>query len=198
MIAGLDPFAGGPSSGPVAATTLDLVLGGVRQDRATGRGSAFLGRSGQPQQVFAVGEEVAPGVRLAGIGFDHVLLDQGGQRTQLFLDQSTPAAAAAPSAAAAPPAPALAPIPQAARELASEFQATPRIEAGTVTGYAVAPGGSGERFRALGLREGDVVVAVDGRPVASLGADDLRAGIGADSAMLEVERGGQRVNVRAR
>jgi general secretion pathway protein C len=181
----------------VAVATADLTLAGVRLDRATGRGSAILGPPGQPQQVFRVGEEVAPGVRLTGVAFDHVTLDQGGRAAQLFMDQSAPAAPGVPAAAALAPAPAPPAMAAAARELMQDVEAVPRLEGGVVTGYALEPSGAGERFRALGLQPGDVLVAVDGRPVQALGAGDLQA-IGSEGAVLQVERNGQRVSLRAR
>lgn len=193
---GLDPFAGGrAASGPVMVATLDLVLAGVRLDRATGRGAAILGKPGQPQLVVRVGEAVAPGVRLAAVAFDHVTLDQGGRLSELYMDQSAPAAAVAPVAPAAVlPPPALA---AAARNLGQEIEATPRLEGGVVTGYALGPNGGGDRFRSLGLQPGDVLVAVDGRPVQQLGPADV-AGIGSEGAELQIERDGRRVTLRAR
>src|SRR5688572_20128375 len=61
-----DPFfrlsAGG---GPAVVTGLNLKLHGVREDRATGRGSAIIALPDGTQRSFGVGEEIMPGVRLA-------------------------------------------------------------------------------------------------------------------------------------
>jgi len=113
-----DPFfrqaPGAPGAGgtaPVVVTSLDIRLYGVTANRATGGGSAIIGRANGPQRVFMVGEEIMPGVVLTGIGFDHVTISRGGASEQLYLDQ-TPAAAG--SQGTAPAAPVVQPTPMVA------------------------------------------------------------------------------------
>jgi len=107
-----DPFfrlAG--AGGPMAVTGLNLRLYGVREDRATGRGSAIIGLPDGTQNSYAVGEEIMPGVTLAAVGFDHVTISRAGVMEQIFLDQSQPAAVAGVPAPpqGAPPPPVIAP-----------------------------------------------------------------------------------------
>lgn len=188
-----DPFTrGAVDPDPVRVASVGLTLHGVRQDRATGRGAAILGRPGGEQASFVVGEEVAPGIVLAGIGFDHVVLDQAGERSQLFLDQSVPATAVAPAPPAAPA------NTEAARELLAGVEVTPRIEGGRVAGYALRAAGSGEVFRRAGFEPGDVLVSVAGQPVGAIGDPAaLAAELGAGAATtVEVERDGRRVSLR--
>lgn len=124
--ADFDPFfrlAPG-ASGPVTVTSLDLSLHGVRQDRATGRGSAIVGTPDGRQRSFAVGDEIMPGVVLKQVEFDSVTITRDGRDEQLFMDQSgdapvvgpgAPGAEAGPPPREAPPAPppgASAPPPQ--------------------------------------------------------------------------------------
>src|SRR3546814_11943081 len=51
-------------SGPMVVTSLDLKLFGVRENRATGRGSAIVGTPAGEQRSFAVGAEIVPGLLL--------------------------------------------------------------------------------------------------------------------------------------
>ena len=173
-LASFDPFFRlQGDSGPATVTSLQLTLFGTRIDEAQGGGSAILAGADGVQNSVAVGEEVAPGVRLKAVAFDHVTLDRGGTEEDLFLDQSksvqpvaTPAAA--PSGAAAPlPAGAGVPVGQ----LRSEIGFIPRIDGGRLNGLVVRSQGTGAAFRQAGLREGDVVTSIAGRPVT--GADDL-------------------------
>lgn len=106
-----DPFfrqAPGAAAAPVVVTSLNLRLSGVREDRATGRGTAFITLADGTQQMFVVGEEIEPGVVLTAVRFDHVTITRGGAAEQLYLDQSpagaTPGASGASGAPAAPPA----------------------------------------------------------------------------------------------
>jgi general secretion pathway protein C len=103
LFGSFDPFfrlSGGNS--PTVVTSLNLKLFGVREDRASGRGSAIIGTANGQQRSFAVGEEIVPGVTLTAVGFDNVTISRSGTPEQLFLDQSTSARTVAPTGAAAP------------------------------------------------------------------------------------------------
>ena len=201
-----DPFfrlQGG--GGPAVVTGLNLQLFGVREDRATGRGSAIVGLPDGTQRSFGVGEEIIPGVTLAAVGFDNVTINRAGAMEQIFLDQSQPAQAAgtaqpgqppAPAQAAPPPPPIVAtPAPPANAPLSLQ----PRVNNNQITGLIVAPGGDGgAAYRAAGFQPGDVIVAVNGQRVT--GADQAltlfrQAG---GSVTLMVDRGGRAVPVRMR
>ncbi|HEX8482065.1 MAG TPA: type II secretion system protein N [Allosphingosinicella sp.] len=105
ILGSFDPFfrlAG--AAGPVTVTSLNLKLFGIRQDQASGRGSAIIQGSDGQQRSIAVGEEIEPGVTLKSVDFDSVTISRGGSDEQLFMDQSQGAATAAPSAVPAAPA----------------------------------------------------------------------------------------------
>lgn len=195
LFASLDPFfrnaAGGAASGNV--TALDLTLFGVNMNEASGGGSAIIAGADGVQTSYAIGDEVLPGVTLAGVAFDHIVLDRGGARESLFLDQSVPAEPAV-LAAAAPVSiePATAASSATGELTPTALQAgvafAPRSESGKVTGLAVQPQGDGAAFRAAGLRPGDVIRSVNGRPVGA--AADLAGQISPGARLsLEVERG---------
>ena len=57
----------------------------------SGLGSAILAGPDGVQDSFAVGQEVMSGVVLDAVNFDHVVLDRGGEKETLYLDQSVPA-----------------------------------------------------------------------------------------------------------
>ena len=186
------------AAGPAVVTALDLKLYGVREDRATGRGSAIIALPDGRQISFAVGEEIMPGVALTAVGFDNVTISRGGALEQIFLDQSTPApsadAVAAPQPQPQPQAQAAPPAPAANQALSLQ----PRIAGGRVNGIIVGPGSDGgQAYRAAGFLPGDVIVAVNGQRVTSL--EQARAAIGqGGEASIMVDRGGRAVPLRVR
>lgn len=106
VLASFDPFFRlSGASGPVTVTSLNLKLFGIRQDQASGRGSAIIAGSDGQQRSVAVGEEIEPGVTLKSVDFDSVTISRGGADEQLFMDQSQTAGTAAPAAPSAPAAP---------------------------------------------------------------------------------------------
>jgi general secretion pathway protein C len=182
-MAAFDPFFRTASAGPGTVSSLDLALMGTRVDRASGRGSAILTLPDEMQISVAVGEEIIPGVRLASVNFDSVTLDNQGVREALFLDQSLPATTV-------PDRPAVSTNPNQPR-LAADLQAMPRMDEGAITGFILSPKGSGRAFAAAGLQSGDVLTAVEGTPVASLGDPAaLARRLDAGGLSLEIERGG--------
>ena len=214
-LAEFDPFFRlAPAAGPVAVTALDLKLFGVREDRASGRGSAIVGTPDGQQKSFAVGEEIMPGVTLKAVEFDSVTISRGGADEQLFMDQSGAAPAGDPSGApgappgpppapppsvnVAPPPPVVAPPPVSRGDPSADIRFSPRMNGSEVTGVEVFPRGGGEAFRAAGLAPGDVVLAVNGRRIRSAADAQAVAGqlSGARAPAIQVERGGRVVTLR--
>jgi general secretion pathway protein C len=214
LLGSFDPFFRTTSEGtaPVVVTSLNLKLFGVREDRATGRGSAIIGTPDGQQRSFAVGEEVAPGVTLVSVGFDNVTISRGGTSEQMFLDQSQPAQTVGPAASAPtssqplpvittpPPPPAVAPPPPApGNSITNEIQFQPRINNGQLSGIAVQPQGSGNAFRAAGFAPGDVIMSVNGQPISSVEqARAIANQVGGGEANVVVNRGGRNVPLRVR
>lgn len=205
VLTSFDPFFRlSGASGPAVVTSLNLKLYGVREDRATGRGSAIIALPDGRQMSFAVGEEVMPGVALTAVGFDNVTISRNGAAEQIFLDQSEPAptvgAPAAPGAPGAPPtvqaAPQPAPAPSTTPGQPLSLQA--RVSGARVNGIVVGPGGDGgNAFRQAGFAPGDVIVAVNGQRITSM--EQARAAIGAGREVnVMVDRGGQAVPLRVR
>ena len=202
LLSGLDPFFRGAGQGPatVTVTSAGLTLFGINLNEATGGGSAIIAGEDGMQTSYAVGDEIAPGLKLVGIAFDHVLLDRGGTRESLFLDQSGPVPTANPALPAPTPEPGSAAA--AGGELSPEALRAgvgfaPRAENGKVTGLVVQPQGDGAVFRAVGLKPGDVVRSVNGRPIGSAADAAALANQFVPGARLslEVERGASVVPV---
>ncbi|HEX8263304.1 MAG TPA: type II secretion system protein N [Allosphingosinicella sp.] len=194
------------TGGPVTVTSLNLKLFGIRQDQASGRGSAIIAGSDGNQRSIAVGEEIEPGVTLKAVGFDSVTISRGGADEQLFMDQSqTPGTAPPPGAPPAPAPPVVQPstsvepgppVPPS-KLYPNEVSMTPRMNGSQLTGVSVRPQGSGGGFRALGLAPGDVVVAVNGRRIQTTEqARGVAAQLASARVTLQVERDGRVVTLR--
>jgi len=95
-----------------------------------------------------------------------------------------------------------APPPPGARglstaQLRADIGFIPRVDAGRVSGLVVRPQGSGAAFRQAGLREGDVITAINGRPVTGQGdMEQLGAQIGKGGSIpVTVERGNETISL---
>ena len=182
LFATFDPFFRGGATGVQSVqqvTSLPLQLYGIRVNEATGLGSAIIADESGEQRSYAVGEEIAPGVTLKAVDYDHVVIARSGVSENLYIDQSGSVPVASPSPAAAPAAP-LTPPPAApvltggsaamfAETLAKAVTLSPRTQAGKVTGIVVAPSGNPEIFAGAGFQPGDIIAQVNGRPVSSAG-----------------------------
>jgi general secretion pathway protein C len=210
LLGNFDPFFRlSGAAGPVTVTSLNLKLFGIRQDQASGRGSAIIAASDGQQRSVAVGEEIEPGVTLKSVDFDSVTISRGGSDEQLFMDQSQAPAAVGPT----PPGPTPVPTPPViqpsssvepggppvapSRPQPTEVSMVPRMDGTRLTGVTVHPRGGGEGFRALGLAPGDVVLSVNGSRIRS--ADQARgmaAQLASSRVTLQVERDGRVMIVR--
>lgn len=199
LLAVVDPFFRQPASGPAAPTqfpSVDLSLFGVREERGTGNGSAILGPPDGEQRSYVVGEEVAPGVKLAAIFFDFVLLDAAGRQEKLYMDGSGPAEAA-PATAPVTTATAAAGGTLTVEAARRAIRLAPRSSGGRVTGVMVSPGTDSASFAAAGLRSGDVIVAVNGARISSqTDLAQLQSSLAPGARLsLSVERGASIVPV---
>lgn len=183
LFASLDPFnrtavAAGPDPSAASGTVTSLALT-LFATRAMpgGGGSAIIAGGDGVQQVYRVGMEVQPGVTLAAVAFDHVELSRNGAKELLYLDQSKPAPAADGVVAANP-----ASVPAESTSAGGAISVAalrggvnfgPRAEGGKVVGLEVLSADDGSVFRAAGFQPGDVIVALDGKPVT--GAADAAA-----------------------
>ncbi|MEA1943490.1 MAG: type II secretion system protein N [Pseudomonadota bacterium] len=151
-----------PVQAAVQETSLDLTLRGIRRGASPQAGGAIIQTPDNRQRFFAVGQEILDGVTLEEVHVDHVLIRRRGIAEALYLRDEDQAR----STAATPAAPAAAGRADGIA-IAGLFRAEPVREGDRLTGYRVA-GGNGAMLSAMGLRNGDVITAVDGR-----GATDI-------------------------
>ena len=185
-LGGFDPFFRARDDAAAAVSGLALTVLGTRVDMVSGRGSAIIAGADGVQASYLVGEEIVPGVTLKSVQFDGVTLDRGGTAEMLFLDQST--GSAVPVAVETE-----GPRPR----LAADVMVTPRMQGSEITGYVLAPKGSGAAFAAAGLIAGDVLLRVDGTAVAEVGDPAaLAKRLDGGGVSIEVERAGKPVTIR--
>lgn len=193
-----DPFHPGAHARPATAggsSTYRLHAVRIAGDA----GSAILsGGNGGAQAAFHVGDEIAPGVTLAGVGAGHALLATGSGLQRVELDSSTstlpprPAAAAGSLPSAAPPASSAESTAVDPAALLAQAGLRARTEGGRITGYTLIPRGGGELLHQAGLQAGDVLVAVDGNRLNPERLAELESQLaGRDEVRLTVQRDGQ-------
>lgn len=205
-----DPFFRLEGGGAVVVTDLNIRLFGVREDRATGRGSAIIATPDGQQSSFSVGDEVMPGVILYAVDFDSITIERGGVRETVFLDQSTaPAAPSAAAATAQPAATPAAPAQSSSRQpasttitptqLARGTQISPRREGNRLTGIILQPTDDGSTLASAGFQPGDVIISIDGERIQDMGqAATFATRMATGDSLVQVERGGETISVRAR
>lgn len=176
-------------------TRLALVLRGVRRGASPDTGGAIIQTPDNRQRFFRVGSEILDGVTLDGVLVDHVRISRRGIAEVLYLRPE--AAAAAREAGAEAPAQAqVATMSGPSRrgqleDVGGLFQVRARYSGETLTGYRI-ESGNAAMLSVLGLRETDVITAIEGRPVAAIG--DLQALMARDdddtTIRFSISRGG--------
>lgn len=209
ILQSVDPFfrVSGPAAPATTVTSLQLTLFGTRIDGASGQSSAIIAGPDGIQNSVVVGEEIAPGVKLKAVAFDHVTIDRGGAAEELYIDQSggPVVPVGATPGLTAPGGPTIVPGPPAggggpavsASQLRSDIGFAPRIDGGRIAGLTVRQQGSGAAFRTIGLRDGDVVTAAGGQPIAGpADIDRILGGVTPGAVLpLTVERGQQTLSI---
>ena len=181
-----------PAQTAVAATisTQGLVLVGVLAQTDPLAGRAIIGESAGAARVYAVGGTLPGGSRLAEVYADRVILDRGGSLETLPLPRQggTPSGAAMPVGMASPDASAAPP-----GDLAAVIRWQAVMRADQPSGIRVYPGADAATFERLGLRPGDLVLAINDAPLAdpSNGEQLLRSLAGTPQARVTIERGGR-------
>lgn len=181
------------NSADAPQTTMPLVLAGVIAQKDPKAGQAIIGESASNGKLYSVGGAIPGGARLNSVYGDRVLIERNGAIESLPLPR-TPMAGL--SAAIGPP------VRAAGRDnsslLAGLVNLQPKFDpvSNKLTGYLIFPG-NGARgasvFSQLGLRAGDLVVAVNGTALddPSKALEVMQTLSSASSATLSVTRGGQ-------
>jgi general secretion pathway protein C len=161
-------------------TARALVLTGVLASEDPSHGRAILGESTGSTRLYVVSDTVPGGARLHAVLRDRVLLEHDGVLETLLLPQKRLATLSPVSVVQTEDVPERASTSTSAKQSplqamrkAIEFEHPPvdklirplAAYAGGVRGFQVYPAGSRAAFERLGLRPGDLVVAVNGTPV---------------------------------
>jgi general secretion pathway protein C len=158
--------ASGSASAP--QTTMALVLAGTIAVNRPKDGLAILGPSATQAKVYAVGDTVPGGAHLYAVYEDRVLIDRGGRLEAVMLPRKL--------GAGGPPPPYTNPLQNSferVRRVISEdpgliadvIRPQPVFADGKQRGYRVYPGRNSRAFMSLGLRPGDLVVAINNTPL---------------------------------
>lgn len=169
VVAPADPYALAGTDSSVSKTPLPLYLLGVAPGRRANEGTANIGTSIDNPQTYVAGAMLANGSTLAEIHSDYVLLKNGAQSARLKLHRRNDPATAAISkdgllfvsgSVAAPT------VPASSREVLTDYlRPSPVYDGERLLGYQVYPGARSAQFARLGLRAGDVIVAIDDMPL---------------------------------
>jgi len=198
LFSSFDPFfRSGPGTQSEVVTSLQLSLFGIRQNVGSGLGSAILAGPDGVQDSYAIGDEIQSGVTLDAVNFDHVILDRGGVKETLYLDQSVPAETVGGEEPIAATTNAIGLAPALSANASSIAGFAPRNEDGKVTGIVLSPQGDGGLFKAAGFRNGDIVTTVNGKPVTSTAdIEALKSQITPGASIsINVERGANTVPI---
>ena len=199
---------GEPERRPVArrqvpVTRLDLELLGVYHQGA-GEGLAIIGDGAGSQNLYRRGAAVSPNVSLSEVRPDHVVLDVGGRMESLYLDpeRRAGAAAAASPGADAPVARRLGALRRRAIadpvSLGKLIEAKPVRQGGRMQGFQLRQRGDDRLFEDVGLRDGDVLVEINGIRLdePSKGFEALQELATAREVTARVERAGRSFTIR--
>lgn len=193
--------------GAAPATSLGLVLVGVFAREEPEGGRAIIGESAAAARLYAVGATLPGGARLLEVRGDHVILGVGGTREALYMPRTLmPGLSGTGSSSGAAPVPPLVGAASAAAQSAPGALPDPNqlvrwqaiLRDGRIAGVRVYPGERAELFQRAGLQSGDLVVEINGMPVASeAGAAQFAQTLAASpSSTLRIERGGQPQELR--
>lgn len=178
----------------VPETSLNLVLKGLRS--ASGEGASSSATIVTPNNevgVYVIGAQIIDGVVLTRILSDRVILEKNGAFESLFLEGRTgelsviggsePRQAVGGHTVVEPSIYRIASFDALMRDVRLEQSSDPQ-------GWQIAESGGGQALAAIGLREGDFLLSVNGREAESLAYEDL-AGLLArsDRIDLAVRRG---------
>ena len=178
-------------------TQMNLRLAGTIASDDPSKGYAIIGESGGAAKFYSVGAALPGGVRLHAVYPDRVILDRGGQLEALALPRLNPNTVAR----VAPPPPAQNQFADNLRRiaetnpgaLAEVIRPQPVFAGGTQRGYRVYPGRNRQQFAQLGLRPGDLILAINGTPLddPNRGAEIFSTLGSSGRVTVNIERNGQ-------
>jgi general secretion pathway protein C len=187
------------SAADATQTSMQLVLTGIIAGKDPRVGFAIVGENATAAKVHAVGDNVPGGAKLHSVYSDRVLLDRNGHLEYLALPRTNSAALNSNPVQAAVPNqnPAFDRVRRLITEdpsaLSDIMRNQPVLMQGKLRGFRIYPGRNRQAFARLGLRSGDLVVAINGTPLDDPArGDEIFRTIGsASEARVTVMRNGQ-------
>ncbi len=194
-----DALLGTDSS--VSSREMQLVLVATAPGRTLREGTATLGVDPRNPQTYAAGARLVNGAVIEEIHADHVVLELNGVRSRLSIGQKsvferftsstreTDATTVGGLATRQP----LETVASSREDLSEIIRPEPVFDDQGFSGLRILPGRHRQKLDALGLKPGDIVRTIDGRPLKSADAawqlldDTLSTG---SSIVVSVEREG--------
>jgi general secretion pathway protein C len=181
------------------ATNMPLILTGIIAASDPKDGLAIIGTTASNAKIYPVGERVPGNARVHAVYTDRVLLERDGVIEALRLPQKFGNGSAPPPIGLMP-----SPLDRVQRVMTNEpgllsdvLRPQPVFVDGKLRGYRVNPGVNARDFGTLGLRNGDLVVAVNGTLLddPARGNEILNSLGNADQARVTVMRNGQQQDI---
>ncbi len=185
----------GTGAATAPQTTMALVLAGTIAVNRPKDGLAILGPSVTQAKVYAVGDSVPGGAHLYAVYDDRVLIDRGGRLEALMLPRKL--GPGAPPIATNPVQNSLERVRRVISEdpgvIADVIRPQPVFADGKQRGFRVYPGRNSRAFMSLGLRPGDLVVAINNTPLddPARGEEIFRTLSSSSEARVTVMRNGR-------
>jgi general secretion pathway protein C len=180
-------------------TNMPLILTGIFAASDPKNGLAIIGTTANNAKVYPVGERVPGNAVVHAVYIDRVLLERNGAIEALLLPRKFSGTGAAPVLPAGPSA-----LDRVQRVISNEpglisdvLRPQPVFADGKLHGYRVYPGQNTRAFASLGLRNGDLVLAVNGTPLDDPArGNDIFSTLGnSDQARVTVIRNGQQQDI---
>lgn len=195
-----------PANEVLQETRLSLVLVGVFVADEAEASSALIARSGQQPDLYSVGDQLPGGATLLEVHADRAVIRRAGLRELVRFAEPRSIAPAAfsrsPNQASSQAQPSEPTFREAIATYRAEIDENPTsalerlgvepVMAGQPQGYTL--GNQPAVLARTGLRAGDVVLSVNGRPVGNVNEDRLELDnvVAQGRARLEVKRGSRR------
>ena len=180
-------------------TNMPLVLTGIIAAGNPKDGLAIIGTAATNAKIYPVGDRVPGNARVHAVYADRVLLERNGAIEALLLPRKFAAGTVPPPAPIGP-----SPMDRMQRALSNEpglisdvLRPQPVFADGKLHGYRVYPGRDVRAFAALGLRNGDLVLAINGTALDDpTRGNDIFSSLGnSDQARVTVMRNGQQQDI---
>ncbi len=185
----------------ISPNSLQLVLVATSPGRHAREGTASLGTDPRNPQTYAAGATVVNGAVLAEIHRDHVVLELDGKRSVLAIGAQRAAPSDSPALMVGGAEVVTRPLdtfPSSREDLSEIIRPEPFYEREEFAGIKVLPGRNSSRLDVLGLKTGDIIRTIEGKPMRSVDAgwqllDDALST--ASSIVVSIERDGNLMSI---